>query len=788
MIRLARIALLLSLAGFQIFALGCAQTEPGGQLKENQAPTVWLSGRPPEGSLAQYRLHMFWGGWDPDGQIAHYEFLITNNLSGVFDPCDTAIVDPCPGYETPVWNKVVGNDSIFQFTADAFVDSTDQSFKDNELKQGGFEFQRSHTFFIRAVDEFGERSKEPTYISFTSRTLSPTINVTIPVQTGLNAALVPPTTTFQWEATDFIGSDVEIQDPDSVRWLLISTTPFGFAGGDEWLNTLTYIRSTPDAPEWSDWVDYGLPDDEGKKWTTPPLDIGPYMFAMQAKDEAGAVTPVFDERFNVRRLLASTRSTGAILTVSNRYLGTLVTANTKTPLVIADLPAGVPMSFEFEATAESYGGVVAGYRYGWDILDLNNDDEWDISYTTFVTPRAITPARTFFFGSHTFHIEVIDNSGEKSRIGVTINIIPFTMEFDLLFIDDVLEPPSNCGWAKTNGGAPCDSERDAFWMDMLSDLQNFNAGTDVIELNVGGVAEVPLRTFAKYKAVIWNASGTHNSESGSGLARVIQWIDPDDPVSGKTSPNIAALYMAAGGKILIVGQEVMTMVVNFGSLTPAYPIIFRYELDGDQELPYSSSDGNIVGVRGVGEDSFAYAECCLNVLDISKIQSPLAVRNPNTTSCPVHLLRDHDIRTDGLREAIPAPVDSFPTLTLRPEAASNSSKFYHESKAGLVNEIYNPRYFFIDVPQCRGVVEFVAAPRGCIAPIYNHGCLNTSSKIYNQMIAFWSLVYENRIPDSGGIAARSAVWGFDPVFFNPSEVQGALDIILYDEWELDRIP
>jgi hypothetical protein len=30
------------------------------------------------------------------------------------------------------------------------------------------------------------------------------------------------------------------------------------------------------------------------------------------------------------------------------------------------------------------------------------------------------------------------------------------------------------------------------------------------------------------------------------------------------------------------------------------------------------------------------------------------------------------------------------------------------------------------------------------------------------------------------------VWGFEPVFFNPSQVKQALNIILFDEWELPR--
>ena len=106
--------------------VGCADDEFGGDVKTNQPPTVWLSGRPPEGSLAEYRLHLFWGGWDPDGEIAYYEWLVTDNETGVFDPCDTAVVNPCDGDEPAVWKTVVVNDSIYQFTADVLADSTNR--------------------------------------------------------------------------------------------------------------------------------------------------------------------------------------------------------------------------------------------------------------------------------------------------------------------------------------------------------------------------------------------------------------------------------------------------------------------------------------------------------------------------------------------------------------------------------------------------------------------------------------------------------------------------------------
>jgi len=47
-------------------------------------------------------------------------------------------------------------------------------------------------------------------------------------------------------------------------------------------------------------------------------------------------------------------------------------------------------------------------------------------------------------------------------------------------------------------------------------------------------------------------------------------------------------------------------------------------------------------------------------------------------------------------------------------------------------------------------------------------------------------MFEDRIPDAGGVPARSAVWGFHPFYFNPDEVKAALDIVLFDEWKLPK--
>jgi hypothetical protein len=165
-------------------------------------------------------------------------------------------------------------------------------------------------------------------------------------------------------------------------------------------------------------------------------DFGRYVFAIRAKDEAGAITPVLDEDRNVRRVHVGRLVRGPNMTVTNDYIGVLRTTSCTQAATILDSPAGVPLEFKIRATAESYGGTIAGYRYGWDIPDLNDPEQWEIDLTPFVGLVATVPARTFFFGTHTLTMEVQDNSGYCSRIEVKVNIVPFTLDRNLLVVDD----------------------------------------------------------------------------------------------------------------------------------------------------------------------------------------------------------------------------------------------------------------------------------------------------------------------------------------------------------------
>jgi hypothetical protein len=556
-----------------------------------------------------------------------------------------------------------------------------------------------------------------------------------------------------------------------VRSILLNLAAFD----DDVEAALEYINTHPDAPEWNEWQNYMVPRGSGRTWTSPETDSGHYIFGVQGKRGIELTTVMLGK--NASRMNIGPRNSGPLTRVFNHYIGAIATSVVTTPPATLDIPTGVPMEFKVSASAEAYGGIVAGYRYGWDIVDVNDDSQWETDYMPVDGETALIPGRTFSGGTHTIYIEVIDCWKLKSRIAVQLNVLSAPMARPLLLVDDFRE--NSPGFLVTRGARPSDAEHDAFWIDMLGDVSGFEPAVDVLETND---VVPPLEALLNYRNIVWNGYGSYAAvQLQSAFHQLAQWKDPRmSTSSGEIIPNYIALYMAAGGHVMLCGEQVVTAVINpvaFGPGPAAFPLIFRYELGGDQDGNYEDSE---VGVRGIGDHSFAYSECCLNVLDIPFVGPPSSRMSPN--SCPVDLIREYDRRTDGLRACLPIDVMTgagFPRLELRPEVAE-PGKFYEEARAGLNSGLYNPPYFAAMTP-CGGVAEY---GRSCFQPIYGNECLNNASAVFGAPVAFWTSALADRVPGSGGVAARSTVWGFDPVYFKPSQVKPAIDVILYDEWNL----
>jgi hypothetical protein len=251
----------------------------------------------------------------------------------------------------------------------------------------------------------------------------PLLEVTIPIPSGLNAAQVPPISTYEWQTA--AGST----DPDYVRWILVSVAQFD----NDWSEAMDYIRTNPDAEEWYPWVAYDPSSEESTSWTTPPVDFGRYLFAVHGKDADGTVDEEFVLERNVRRILVGPRTSGPIVRLTSDFMDPVLSASPTTPPTVVVLPAGTPASFCWTGDASAYGGVVRSYRYGWDILDLADDSQWDVGYTPSDGSEECSAPRIFFFGTHTFYVDVVDNNDYFTRIPIMINFTPppITLSLDI---------------------------------------------------------------------------------------------------------------------------------------------------------------------------------------------------------------------------------------------------------------------------------------------------------------------------------------------------------------------
>ena len=242
--------------------------------------------------------------------------------------------------------------------------------------------------------------------------------------------------------------------------------------------------------------------------------------------------------------------------------------------------------------------------------------------------------------------------------------------------------------------------------------------------------------------------------------------------------------MAAGGHIMLTGdQPVQNVEDRTLRKLVRHPIIFLYELEGNQK---GAPDLNNL----IGDQSFAYKELCLETLEFAYGPNT-RVRGPaggvNALYCPTinirHLANDVSRRDETMRRGIPIDAN-FPPISLRPEVAA-SGKFYEPSAQGLDAEVYNPAYF-----RNGGACTYVpSSPRPCFQPIYGLGCNATSSVIYDQPVAFFTSAFADRVANvAGAVGARSVVFGFSPVMFNPAEIKPAFEYILFQEWKLPVKP
>jgi hypothetical protein len=723
---------------------GCSEDVIVGAGTENRSPEVWLSSGPVEGTTTGYQVHFYWGGWDPDGEIRNFEFVVVDGFPLGFHRQDTTGLDK--------WTRTTSFDSVFRVSAD---DSAE------DVTYGNYVYtrsQRAHTFFLRAVDLQGRRS-DPVFRSFTAWTLAPFVEITTPRPPSDRNATVTlgRIIKFGWRGTDPIDSPDNVQDPDSIRYMFhrVDSPGYGYKPdydivGDLNENPWRYEKN------WSPWISYHAPGDSGRStWLGDDelLELRrSHIFAVQAKDEAGAVSSIFTRGVNVRQFLVSVTA-APLLTITAPYLGGFRFMGTNFRPEKRDLPPGVQINFRWRGDASSYGGDVVCYQYGWDVADLNNPGDWGSD----CSPYNLGCTAIWYSGVHTLYVRCVDNSGSETLGLIEINVVPFSMDRNLLWVDDF--PSSN--FPQQDYSMPREDEHDTFWLALCGRATGFDPTRDVYDAAYGGYNFAPpkIGTVGRYKNIVWTYSADLISTCFDDIVR----FTPESQIGtgSQLVVNYLSIFLAKGGHLLTEGRSDRTggIAAVLQPSSMVFPLNLRCEILG----PRDGCEGDTSGVN-----TMAFRDYCITVLDkvtgTFRSDADMKIRKEQLDGL------DYAMRADG--DPVTAATPGLPaTLNLWTEITKTDRYFDPRKRGFNYVEIYDPEYWM--------TLRHTKSQR-CFHPMYRLHTRNLSSPVYKAPIALWVTKYSTVVPDvdSGiAVAAPSAHIGFELWFFDRAQVNALIDVI-----------
>ena len=716
---------------------GCSDNVFIGATGKNAPPTIRLVNGPVEQDVVGYKVELSWLGEDRDGRVERYEFVICNGDPLGFNREDTT------GLRR--WTKTVRTDSVFKLAADQY--DTTVTINGNQFSR----FKRTHTFFVRAVDNRGSRS-EPAYRSFTTWTLAPGVRIDFPPNAfpGHMQSL-PPIIRFHWEGIDPGDDPWHVAKVDSIRHLLTVWTDSTMQQLNEHLDRFERL--------WSPWIATDAPGDSGSSTVIgddEALDMrSRYAFAVQAKDDAGAVTSIFDMRSNVRGF-ALLKVFGPELTVRETFLGLHKFLGTKGRSPTFSLPAGFVFNFTWEADASGYGGVISGYRYGWDVADLSNPNDWEVVLSPYATSA---PPRSFFSGVHTLFVEAVDNNGYSTLAQIEITIFPLDMSRNLLWVDDFY----STDFVQVDYSFPTEREHDQFWLRICARALGFKPDRDVFDTKDASFLPPRPELLWKYRNIIWTYSTDSRFNAWDNMVR----FTPESHITtlGHSTFNFLSYYMAAGGHLWSCGrsdgQGGLAAVLDENA--QRFPLLLRCEITG----PRYDCSGDTSGV-----ECMTYRDFCVSSLD--KVSAMPRIEF-------WWWLPERRVEWDGMSygyiDALDAVTRAHPGLPRELRLWSTVTKpgnFFDPLVRGFTFvEVYDPEFW----------MNFVGeSSQSCFHPIYRMRARRSFSAVDGTVIAFWTTKYADVVaPIPGAIAAPSVQFGLPLWFFDRAQVDSIADVV-FGEW------
>lgn len=582
--RLARFALLV-LVLLAIVAAGCGKKLYSGLLPANQAPTIELTQAPASATLPYfYAYEMRWAGFDMDGTIAYYEYVL--------DP-------PTALNSDTTWVRTTKNRETFQFRSDV-VDTV-----------GATTAHGYHTFVVRAVDDQGAPSNVLT-CSFNSFTLAPIVRIVTPVPNHLNTPQFGPAFRITWTGSDPDGRTTT--KPVKYKYKV-------FAEGNLEFDFLTLLLN-PDslrsfyAPGFSTW------DSTSGDTTWADLkQLQPnkrYAFVLIGIDEVGAYSPVLSFDSSMLYFGVSVVGTlGPTMSIWNdtfyyKYTGGSFSLDENTFLKV-DVAADTPLRFNWSG-ATSYGAFVSGYRWRVDgdigdetqrtneTTDIHHWSQWSPTTQQCDIP-AIVPPEGRFAETHFLYVQARDNEDMVSMSVVQFTAIRPTFRKSLLMVDDTRLTPDKLRTTAPfitdipRGVWPTASELDTFffarggrpWKDYPAGtlsptgvFAGYSYDTLATRFQRGGI--VTLSQLGDYRHIVWYT----DYKSSTYLNPPDFSQNPMPALHAMSYPGIAnplAVWVRQGGKLWLSGGGVASSLQR------------EWEKIGTNGSVYASADGELAPGR-----------------------------------------------------------------------------------------------------------------------------------------------------------------------------------------------
>ncbi len=586
------------------------------------------------------------------------------------------------------------------------------------------------------------------------------IDTPAPPSNPAAVVMLGPVIQFGWHS----GLEVE---PHFVRWLCMQVVDTN-GNYDPSFDIVRDLNLHPARYEdrWTKWIPYKNP--HGRTTTIggdEPLALRrSHIFAVQAQDRSGTVTTIFQRGMNIRQFIVSS-TVAPLLKTWEPFIGgrVFIGANLRPEAVY--FPAGLEMNFSWRADASSYGGTIAGYRYGWDVSDVDDKHDWETK--RFSPENTSAPPISFQSGVHTLYVQALDNSGAITLGRIEVTIVPFTMERNLLWVDDF---PSNNSFPQVDYYFPREDEHDAFWLGHCAKATGFDASRDVYDAYYSYNGKPPaLSLITQYKNIIW----TFSQDAEHGAWDDVIRFTPESMISTGGTPyyNYLALFLAKGGHLLTEGMsDRMNGLAAIFPPAPAsrgFPLNIKCEFLGNSD----DCDGDTSSV-----DSYAYRDYCVTMLDkivgVFRTDSDMPMRRVRNYDC----MYPGAIKSDDMwHSRIPGMPDN---LDLWSEVIK-AGRFYAPNEpnprpGGFTPvEVYDPAYWMNHT----GVTS-----RGCFHPMYRMKSKSSLSPLNDQAAALWVTKYADVVPPvAGGVPAPSAHFGFELWFFDRTQGNQIIYVI-FSEW------